>query len=678
MKFNYLTGKYGEKIFNLGAMNHYGFFIDDNTAVTSGAGIIVFWDIATGKICDVLNTQYDDNVNVSFSEGWKIMAVIPETLPFFSLWNLDGKKEIRRFRGHTEPIRELLFLNDDSKILTCSSDGTVRLWDVKTAEELKKFEGSGEEINCLAVCPEERLITASQEDGTVLVWDMETGDLIHTFKGFNDRVSSISFSSEKRILAASSYDETVRIWHLVTGEEIGCVHPNLGRIDSCSFIDDSSILEICSCSDLVKYWDIKTLAPAENPPFSSLKADMTVLTEDDSFYVIPREREISFTIGSEIVELPPYLKDREYDVELHPCQNRFHHNIHIILDREFFDNLEITDNFDDFANFNGGKNIILIDAHMVTKPFYGDISLISEKTGQEIFHTDGYTGGTGCAAFSHNGRLLSIGAFTGKLFIREVETGKIVLTINDHFDFQGTNALFSPDDSLIFHGDYHGNICSREVQTGKKVREFPIHISFDLRGEILAGVVKDSEIVRLWNGVSGEIISEINLEGMKPGEICLGQDGKLLAVRCYNESGNVILVDFRSGNKTSLPNEITDQLYDLDAFSFSPDGKTIAIGSLERDRVILWDVDEGLIKERYNDSDKIDCLAFSPDGKFLACGDENYNILIRDMNTGRITGSFKGHTAILHTLAFSPNSKTLASSCWDGTVRLWELAGDES
>lgn len=678
MKFNYLTGKYGEKIFNLGALNHYGFFIDENMAVTSGAGIIVFWNIATGEINDILDTQYDDNVNLAFPEDRKIMAAIPESLPFFSLWNPDTKKEIRRFRGHTGPVQELLFLDDDRKILTCSSDGTVRLWDAETANELRRFEGNDGEINNIAVCPEERLIAASPEDGTVMVWDMETGDLVHTFKGFNDRVSSISFSYKKRILAASSYDGTVRIRHLVTGKEIGCIHPNLGRIDSCRFVSDSSIIEICSCSDLVKYWDAETLAPAENAPASTLKADMIFRTDDDNFYVIPRDREISFIIGNEIIELPPYLKDREYDVELHPGPRFYRNNIHIILDRNFSDILEIADNYNDFAKFNGGKNMILIDAHMVTKPLYGDISLMSEKTGREIFHTDGYTGGIGCAAFSHDGRLLSIGSFTGKLFIREVETGKLLTTINDHYDFQGTNALFSPDDRFIFHGDYNGNICSREVLTGKKVREFPIHISFDLHGEILAGVVKDSEKVRLWNGLSGEIISEINLEGIKPGEVRLRSDGKMLAARCYNNSGDVILVNFITGKKIALPAEITEQLSDLDAFSFSPDGKTIAIGSLERDRLVLWDVEGESVKERYNDTDKIDCLAFSPDGRLLVCGDDNYNILIRDMETGRITRTLTGHTTILHTLAFSPDGKTLASSSWDGTVRVWGLAADES
>lgn len=37
--------------------------------------------------------------------------------------------------------------------------------------------------------------------------------------------------------------------------------------------------------------------------------------------------------------------------------------------------------------------------------------------------------------------------------------------------------------------------------------------------------------------------------------------------------------------------------------------------------------------------------------------------------------SWKGHTGIVGFVTFSPNGRTLASSSWDSTLRLWEFEG---
>jgi WD40 repeat protein len=65
-------------------------------------------------------------------------------------------------------------------------------------------------------------------------------------------------------------------------------------------------------------------------------------------------------------------------------------------------------------------------------------------------------------------------------------------------------------------------------------------------------------------------------------------------------------------------------------------------------------------------------MAFSRDGRYLALSAQR-TINLWDIATGRLLACLNGHLSPIHTLAFSLDSKTLASCSSDGTVKLWNV-----
>jgi WD40 repeat protein len=64
-------------------------------------------------------------------------------------------------------------------------------------------------------------------------------------------------------------------------------------------------------------------------------------------------------------------------------------------------------------------------------------------------------------------------------------------------------------------------------------------------------------------------------------------------------------------------------------------------------------------------------IAFSPNSKTLASGSHDKTIRLWDSQSGAALKTLKGHSGFVGALAFSPDGKTLASASIDNTIRLW-------
>ncbi|MEU7156821.1 nSTAND1 domain-containing NTPase [Streptomyces chrestomyceticus] len=121
-------------------------------------------------------------------------------------------------------------------------------------------------------------------------------------------------------------------------------------------------------------------------------------------------------------------------------------------------------------------------------------------------------------------------------------------------------------------------------------------------------------------------------------------------------------------------NQFTGHTGVVTAVAFSPDGRTLATGSVDR-TVKLWDTATDRLRGTFiGHIGPVYALAFSPDGRYLATAGDDTTVRLWDVPNRRLLGVLNGPSGRVMSLSFSQDSRTLASGSTGDAVRLWDVA----
>ena len=118
---------------------------------------------------------------------------------------------VRRLRGHTALIGELVFSPDGRQALSCSADGTICLWEIDTGEKVRTLFGHRGAVQSVVFSRDGRRALSSGSDATVRYWDIDKGEELQRFEGHSGIVYSAVFAGDERRVLTCGQDRTLRL-----------------------------------------------------------------------------------------------------------------------------------------------------------------------------------------------------------------------------------------------------------------------------------------------------------------------------------------------------------------------------------------------------------------------------------------------------------------------------------
>ena len=145
-------------------------------------------------------------------------------------------------------------------------------------------------------------------------------------------------------------------------------------------------------------------------------------------------------------------------------------------------------------------------------------------------------------------------------------------------------------------------------------------------------------------------------------------DGRTLAAGSLE--GPIWLWNVQTGERLHT---LTEPEFETHCLVYSPDSATLVSGSL--DAIRFWEVHSGQLLNTIpeNVARANSGISLSPDGDTAAIATDEGVIRLLDTRTRKVTTTLRGHTRSVTTVAFSFNRSLLASGSEDRTIRLWHV-----
>ncbi len=283
-----------------------------------------------------------------------------------------------------------------------------------------------------------------------------------------------------------------------------------------------------------------------------------------------------------------------------------------------------------------------------------------------------------CLAVAEDGATLASGGKDRTVFVWDVAVGRPRCQFPGHSD-DVSSLAFGAHPGLLASASADHSVRLWQATQARPVERLVGHsapircLQFAPNGSQLASGGEDHS-VRLWSLAGNQ--AHLVLAGHRDVVSCLAMMARHRLVASGSYDHQVRLWRLADGRPAGV---LTGHQALVGCLCASPDGTWLASGSKDRS-ILVWALPAGQQKFRLpGHRDDVSCLVATPDSRYLASGSWDDTIRIWDMSDGSLaallgsTGTLDGHSGWVTCLALSPDGSVLASGSLDQTIRLWTV-----
>jgi WD40 repeat protein len=672
-------------------------------------------------------------------------------------------------------VRAVAYTPDGDGVLSAGQDHTARLWDRHTGRMERLFRGHTSTVASLACSPDGRLMATGGNDGTVIVHELSRDQPADTLPGLSiDSIPDLVFARDNRTLFAcgglrDAPTAWLAAWDAPTRRYLGTVQGPPPAVLGMAFLPSGKELLACESPAIdlgfpgvARLYDLATGRPGKVLRGHARGVLDAVATPDGGTLITTsgdvintrRQGEIIFWDPKTLLPLRTVRAHRgqvglflsrdgktllSYGFQLSPASNEGELVLWDITSRT--PRRRIEGEFaqvSDAALSPDGK--LLAFARMNPGgPGLPSAVELRDEAGKPLVALTGHRAQVTSLLFAPDGKALWTAGLDGTVRVHEVPTGKLLRELPGEAGHLATLAM-TPDGKVLAVGLAAGFVKLLDAGSGKEITRLPlpptaggIRINFGPDGRTLAAsssagdlfvydlperrlrrlsrprgdeesgfrsasalaVSPDGKtlatggwdsLVRLWDVQPADPERPASLRQTIPaGGVVSGlaftADGRTLArgtggLILDRKPGAVTLLDLATGKgRVTLPARPVG----IAALAVSPDGRTLAaltdhyIRQSRPSEVWLVDVATGKREVAYRGMFSGHSMAFSPDGRTLAFEHTPGSALLLELATKR-SRTIQGHGSAINRMAFAPDSKSLATASADGTLKLWHVA----
>jgi len=560
--------------------------------------------------------------------------------------------------GHAGSIRALAFLPDGKTLGSVSRDRTVRFWEAATGKFLRKMS-IAPGVYAAAFSSDAAYLVTVGANGDARLWDVSTGRALGILKGHTKDVETVAWSPDGRWIATGAADAKTMVWSASTREQVAVIDCGLKRVGAVSWSPDGGTLAFTGGSDGGLFlWDLTTKKTVRSIKRDVYRSGIAAWSPDG------RELACQGDSGK------AYIWDTK----------SWQHT------REFVSRAPWTSKYLSGAAWSpDGQRVAAWSSTLGDCKLQVQLSVCVAASGKTLWqHVDALPV-MKAAAMSADGRRLVCSYWGGGFSFHLWELASATLKATVPRLSQSQDLAWSPDGEILAACEKGGGISLWDAECQGRLREctfrdakhadkqaFGLAWSPDGKRLISAPVVETPSI---FNSATGKEVGR--LKGHTVGGssvLAWSPNGKMIALAPGGER-NVILWSAATGR---LLGEFKGPGGDQRGLAWSPNSRDLVCGGTDGKCVVWRRGRPGVLPG--TTGCPIEAVAWSPDGKTIAAGEGGSpmngraSVLLWSAARGRPLPPLGAHSAGVHSLGWSRDSKLLLSAC-ERVARLWDFPG---